>query len=216
MTVQNINNHIEVQLNWRQAVKSFDNKKSIPTKDFQTIIESIRLSPSSMGLQPWKLLVIKSNEVKQKLANTTPANRTKFETAPCILIFARLNQLTPEYINRHIDFVKQVRMQTEDDVAPLYRMLSSKLKLAKGDFNNWTSKQTYIALGSGIMSAALLHIDTCPMEGINAAAFDEILGLSDSPYSTTVALALGYRSQNAPGAQLRKVRYSENQIVQMI
>lgn len=204
-------------MNWRYGVKAFDPMRKVSDIDVEAILETMRLSPSSFGLQPWKFFVVESEEIRRRFAEAVPLNKAKFEDASHLIILARLNSLSQEYVDQYFDLVKMIRNQTDDDVKMFYDMLSSRAAtMPDAALNTWTSKQVYIALGNGIMSAALLGIDASPMEGINPELFDEILGLSETEYSSTVALALGYRSAGDPVSKLPKVRFPKEHVTRVI
>jgi nitroreductase len=82
--------------------------------------------------------------------------------------------------------------------------------------HEWTARQAYIALGNLMTCAAVLGVDACPMEGLNPAEYDRVLGLNYSGYATVMACALGYRAANDKYASLPKVRYEASELVQTI
>ena len=107
-----------------------------------------------------------------------------------------------------------MRNQTDDDIKLFYDMVSKKASSMPNEaLNTWTSRQVYIALGAAILSAALLGVDTCPMEGIAPAAFDKLIGIEGTEYTSTVALALGYRSDDDPFAKFPRVRFAKEQVI---
>lgn len=212
-----INTQIIKAMEERYAVKGFDSSRRISDDDINTILEAMRLSPSSFGLQPWKFFIIESDEVKKQLGDAAPLNRPKLESASHILIFARRTSMQQSYVDQYFDLMKTLRNQSDEDVKQFYDMVSGKVASMPQDvLNVWTSRQVYIALGSAIMSAALLGVDGCPMEGIDPPAFDKILGLEGSEYATTVGLSLGYRSSSDPFANFAKVRFAKDDVIQVV
>jgi nitroreductase len=204
-------------LKWRYAVKKFDAAKKVSTADWKTLEDSLILTPSSFGLQPWKFLIIQSAEVKKKL---TPLSwkQTQVEDCSHFVVFAALNKLTENYITH---FINETASQRAMDPAKL----EGYKKMMIGDLihggrskiiHEWAIRQVYIALGNLMTSAALLGIDTCPMEGIEPVKYDEVLGLAGSDYLTAVACAVGYRSNEDKYATAKKIRYASSQLVQHI
>ncbi|MEM9101098.1 MAG: NAD(P)H-dependent oxidoreductase [Pseudomonadota bacterium] len=205
--------HIIASLNWRYATKAFDHTQSIPDEDWQAIKESLRLSASSFGLQPWKFIEVDSQKVKDRLAECVKLNAPKILTSSKLMVVAGLKQLTQDYIEHYIKDVMHTRDLNEAEIQDFKSMITataSKKSLQEQAF--WASRQAYIALGSAITTAALLRIDSCPMEGINRETYDEVLALKDSNYTSLVAIAFGYRADTDKNQQAKKVRFSESEI----
>jgi nitroreductase len=197
-------NLIEI-LNWRYSVKKYRNKK-VSQENVNEILEAIRLSASSAGMQPYKVLVIESEEVKKKLqeASFNP------QVSECshLLVFAAYKKVKEAHINEYMNLVAQVRDITPDSLEPFRTKLEGYLLPLSGEQTvTWAGKQAYIGLGTGIVAAANLGVDTCPMEGFDAAKFDEILELEKQGLQSVVLLALGYRDEeNDFFAKVKKVR----------
>jgi nitroreductase len=200
---------IETQ-NWRYAVKQFDPTKKIPTETWAALEQSLLLTPSSFGLQPWKFLIITSAELKQKLQ---PVSWNQPQVSDCShhVVFTALKKMTPEYVQQYINSIAETRHVPVDSpsLAGLQKMILGSLTTAP--HLEWNTRQAYIALGNFMTSAALLGVDTCPMEGIEANKYDEILGLTD--YTTIVACPAGYRLATDKYATLAKVRFAAEQMV---
>ncbi len=210
-------NDLIEQLKWRYAVKKFDSVKKIPASDWNALRESLVLSPSSYGLQPWKFLVIESPKMREQL---TPAswNQTQVKDASHFVVLAAARSLGEEDIDRYLDRVIEVRKVSRDTLK-FYRdmMVGDLLKGPRSRMiSQWAALQAYIALGNILTSAALLGIDTCPMEGIDPVKYDELLGLKDSKFGTLCACAFGYRAADDKYAAAPKVRYSQESVFQTI
>lgn len=200
-------------LNWRYATKKFDATKKISDSDFDVLVESVRLSPSSLGLQPWKMVVIKDIKLREKL-KLAAYDQPQVSDASHLLVFAARKNLNEKYINSYLSTVAQIRKQTNEDLSGYKQMiLGSVSPKNERQILDWNARQTYIALGVLLESAALFKIDACPMEGFNPEQFDQILNLTETDYSSVVIAAVGYRSAEDKYASAPKVRFSKKDIV---
>lgn len=203
-------------LNWRYATKSYDKSRQISAEDWAALEESILLAPSSFGLQPYKALVIENAELREKLK---PAawNQPQITDASHLVVFAYKKTLTDADIAHFIERTAEVRSQTRESLADYENVLKGAVQrsIDAGAIETWNSRQAYIALGFLLETAALLGIDATPMEGIDTAQFNEILGLED--YSAVVVAALGYRDAESDWlANLPKVRYAKDEVIEKI
>lgn len=204
---------IVTQLNWRYGAKAFDPAHSIPEQDWNALKESLRLAPSSFGLQPWRFVLIETPTTRAALAEAAPLNRSKIESCSHLVVLARLKYVTAEYIDRHFDFVAAVRGVPRTNLQSFRDMIVGRLTTQTAEAqSNWTARQTYVAMGTFLTAAALLGIDACAMEGIDPAKFDEIAGLVGTDYATVAALAAGYRSGEDKTQFAKKVRLQESEV----
>lgn len=204
-------------LNWRYATKKFDRARKISAATWATLEQALVLSPSSCGLQPWKFLVITDQAVKDRLV---PLSWGQTQPADCShhVVLAVRKNLDEAYVNRFVARIAEVRGVTVESQAG-YRgmMLGAVKKAAAGGYLDvWQTHQIYIALGQFMASAALLGVDTCPMEGIEAAKYDEVLGLAGTDYATVVACPAGYRAVDDRHATLPKVRFPADEMIRHI
>jgi len=213
ITKENISHHIQTQLLWRYATKLFDKNRKIPTSDWNILAESLRLSASSFGLQPWRFVVVQSLEILGKLGNAAPLNRIKFETASHVVVFTRLKVITIEYIDNYMKLISETRNLPSIELNEFRNMIVNWVPTMPAEVQaNWIARQTYIALGNLLTTAAMLEIDACPMEGIDLLQFDEILGLTGTNYASIACVALGYRSPEDKTQFLKKVRFPSNDL----
>ncbi|PAW65533.1 MAG: NAD(P)H-dependent oxidoreductase [Opitutia bacterium Tous-C1TDCM] len=201
-------------LNWRYAVKKFDPTRMIPAETWTALEQALVLTPSSIGLQPWKFLVVTTPEVKVRL---TAASYRQSQAAECshFVVFTVRQDLDAEHVDRHLARMAEVRGVTVESLAKFRTMTMGNLERARNDgtLDTWQTHQIYIALGQFMASAAVLGIDTCPMEGIEPAKFDEILGLQGTGYATVVACAAGYRWPEDKYATTPKVRFKPEDVI---
>lgn len=212
-----MNNQLIEKLNWRYAVKKFDNQKKISDSNWKTLEESLILTPSSYGLQPWKFLIVQDPQVRKRL---TPEswNQTQVEDCSHFVVFAARTSVDEAYLDFFFEEMARIRQTPKESMAGYRKMISSDLQQGPRSkmIQEWATRQTYIALGNLMTCAALLGIDACPMEGINPPKYDEILGLMGTPYRTSVACAVGYRSPQDKYAEAKKVRFNREKLVQFI
>lgn len=204
-------------LKWRYAVKKFDPARKIPPDTWEALEQSLVLTPSSFGLQPWKFLVITDQTTKEKLV---PLSWRQTQPADCshFVVFAARTTLSERNVDDYVARVAEVRGVPPDSLAGFRKMMIGTLVPPKPGFEikHWASLQAYIALGNFMTSAAVIDVDTCPMEGIEPAKYDELLGLSDSGFATIVACAAGYRAADDKYAAVPKVRFPAEVVVQRV
>lgn len=197
---------IITQLNWRAAVKQYDTTKKLTDVQVETLSEVARLAPSSFGLQPYKLIIVTDSEIKTKL-RAAAFDQPQLTDASHIFVLANKKATTPEDIDAYVErIVAQRGVSLESLEGYKNMMLQATQSLDAAGQAQWASKQVYTVLGMLMAEAAQLQIDTSPMEGFDKAAFDTILGLTDSEYQTAVILAVGFRHQDDPYSTMTKVR----------
>jgi nitroreductase len=202
-------------LRWRYATKRFDSTKKIPLDTWSVLEEALRLAPSSFGLQPWKFLVVRDEEIRARLVPVS-WNPKQVVDASHLVVFTVKDPLSVEDVRKHMErsaMVRGVPMETLEGFAKVVESFITAPPYPI-DLGEWASRQVYIALGIFMQSAALLGIDTCPMEGIDPAAYDQILGLQGSGYRTLAACPAGYRHSEDIYASTPKVRYPKEQILE--
>ena len=192
-------------LKWRYATKKFSDKQ-VPDEALEKIIDAIHLSASSIGIQPYRLYVIRHPSLQKKLGEGS--FNAQIAEASHLIVFAAFASISQQTIDNHIAFVAKERGIPTEQLADFKNSISSYL-LSQTDEENfiWSTKQAYIALGTGLIAAASLKVDATPMEGFDAEKFDTLLGLSEKKLKSVVLLALGYRDEERDSyAQLKKVR----------
>jgi nitroreductase/dihydropteridine reductase len=179
-------------LNWRYATKSMNGQK-VPQEKVDNIIEAARLAPTSSGLQPFEVLVITNQELKEKIAPIA-YNQPQITQASHLLVFAAWDTYTPERIASVFERLSKERgtplSATEDYQNRLINMYVPRS--ADENFAH-TARQAYISFGIATVAAANEKVDATPMEGFDAAALDEILDLKSKGLKSVTILALGYR-----------------------
>jgi len=202
-------------LNWRYAVKEFDKEKKVAEEDIYTILESARLSPSSLGLEPWKFLVIKNPEIRTKLFEVS--NQSKVLDASHLIIITYRTDVAENIARERLERTAKIQNKKIEDFGGLKNMLEGAItaKKSAGTLESWIRSQAYIPLGMMIETASLLGVDDGPMEGFKAEEVDKILGLKDKNLKSVSMLALGYRGKD-PASTRPKVRRTFEEVVEFI
>jgi len=203
---------LQETLQWRFATKSY-NGKTVENEKIEQILEAIRMSPSSSGLQPFKVLVITNQELKKKLYPYSWEQKQILQ-ASHLLVFAAWDEYTPERVNTFFEFSNKERnlpSSATDDYR--LKLLGILEKRSKDQHFVGAAHQAYLALGFGLLAAADLKVDATPLEGFDSEAYDEILNLHEQGLKSTVLLALGYRDEeNDWLINLKKVRRSNEEL----
>lgn len=215
--MRNISNEKLVDsLKWRYAVKKFDAAKKISESDWATLEESLLLTPSSYGLQPWKFLVINDPKVRAEL-RPVAWNQSQVEDASHFIVFAAKTEVSKGDVDGYIDFAAKTREVPVEKLSVYKQFMEGDLLgLRKHMMPEWTARQAYIALGNLMTTAALLGIDACPMEGLEPLKFDKILNLEGTGYRTIMACAIGYRAPDDHHSVAKKVRKAKQDVIQYI
>lgn len=205
-----MNKQLIEALEWRYACKKFDANKRISDTDLDTILDSIQLTPSSYGLQPIKVLLIETKELREQI-KPIAWNQAQVVDASHLLVFCHYTALSESYIDQHVSLMANTRNLPIEKLQGFGTHVKSSIATMDADHvNQWTGKQTYIALGQVLLSCALLKIDATPMEGFDRKALDELLDLSKDGLSTSLLCPIGYRHAEDPYIALKKVRKTKD------
>lgn len=198
--------------NWRYATKKFDATKKIAKEDLRILKEAIRLSSSSYGLQPYKIIIVETPELRAKIQ---PAawGQSQITEASHLIVFANKTKLDNADIDEYVNTISTVRNIPVASLTAYGDFMKSKIVSLPEDTKNvWTSKQTYLALGNLLNAAAELKIDVTPMEGFVPEQVNEILGLDKLNLNTSLIATLGYRHEGDDTQHYKKVRKSEEEL----
>lgn len=203
-----MNNTLESR-KWRYATKKFDSTKKVSNKDLETLLEATQLSASSYGLQPYHVLIITDTAIREELKPVS-WGQSQITGASHLLVFANQTDFGGELVDDYLQNVSETRNIPNEELKGYGEFTKSKLvDLPASDKENWTAKQVYIALGNVMQAAAELKIDTCPMEGFEAEAYNNILELNGKHLNAAVVLPIGYRSEEDEAQHYAKVRKSK-------
>ncbi len=199
-------------LQWRYATKKFDPSRKIPAPIWKALEDSLVLTPSSFGLQPWKFFIIQDQDLRQQLLPHS-WNQTQVVEASHLVVFAIKTQIDSEYADRYLERMAEVQGVALEDLTSFGDMLKGFITKPPLNLDEWAVRQVYIALGQFMAAAALLGIDTCPMEGFIPHKYDEILGLPAQGYRSVVLCPAGYRDPNDKYASRAKVRFPHSTVI---
>lgn len=199
--------------NWRYATKQFDPSKKIPDDVWASLEKTLVLTPSSFGLQPWRFIVVENPALRAQLREHS-WGQSQITDASHLVVFASRKTLSAGDITHFIETTAAARGTTAESLKGYHDIINgSLLSRSPEALNAWAAKQTYLAFGNLMTSAALLGVDACPMEGLDAAKYDELLGLSALGYATQAVCALGYRAASDKYATVPKVRFSADEVI---
>ncbi len=197
-------------LEWRFATKEFDINKKVSVEDLEKIIEAIRLSPSSYGLQPFHAYIITDKKIKESIESKSFLQK-QIGTSSHLLVFCGISKKSDLYkrIDDYIEIIVASNNATQTKLESLKIRLRNIIKsMSQENFEAWTQKQCYLTLGFALAACAELKIDSCALEGFEKKSVDKILALP-SGLKSTVMLAIGYRKENP---QLKKIRFSKKDL----
>lgn len=203
-------------LGWRYATKKFDPSKKIPAEKWAALEQALVLAPSSYGLQPWKFFVIENAELRKKLQGVS-WGQAQIVDADKLVVFAVKKDFGPADVERFVARIAEVRKAPGGSLDGYKQMmLGSVSGKSQDQVQAWSARQVYIALGTFLTSAAALGVDACPMEGIDAAKYDELLGLPAKGYHALFVAAAGHRAADDAYATQPKVRFDAKEIVEHV
>ncbi len=202
-------------LNWRYATKNM-NGKAVSGKKLNVILSAINLAPTSYGLQPFSVVVVKKKSMKDKL-QAAAHGQPQVGSSSHILVFCVPLQITADDIQAFISNVATTRNIPAHVLEPYKDRIMGTIGAAPAEQQQiWSAKQAYIALGMGLAAAAEQKVDACPMEGFDANAIDKLLGLTKKGLKSVVIMPIGYRAETDAVAKFAKVRKSVEVMFQTV
>ena len=199
-------------LNWRYAVRKFSDEK-LTAGQVRNLLTAVRLSASSYGLQPYRLLVVESARLRRRLVDYS-MGQDKVVNCSHLLVFAVPRQIDADTVDRYVARVSAVRGIAPDELSALSAHIKEALaSMTQQQRREWAHQQAHIALGNLLTCAALMQIDSCPMGGFEAPGYDSVLQLADRGLTTSVICAIGRRHPDDASARQRKVRFDEDEMI---
>lgn len=203
-------------LTWRYATKQFDPDQKISDSKLLQIKEAIRLTPTSYGLQLFKVLIIEDADLRKKLRNAS-YGQSQITDASHLVVFCNYLVVDDKAVDDYMALKARLEEKNYDD-------LKGYADFIKQDFANrteeqkstYTAKQTYLALSNLLNACAELKVDACPMEGFEPESYNEILGLAERGLNAAVIATIGYRSPDDQTQYNKKVRKPQELIFEMI
>ena len=199
-------------LNWRYATKRFDASKKLSDNDLETLKNAVGLTPSSYGLQHYKVLLISDQVIKDQLMAAS-YNQTQVRDASHIFVFCNRTSITENEIDIYIQRIANTRQQEISELDAFSNGLKSDLLNRSEDaISKWATNQCYIMLGNLLTTCAQLNIDSCPMEGFVPTEFNKILDLNDKGLNACVVAPVGYRHEEDVFQNFAKVRKAHEEL----
>jgi nitroreductase / dihydropteridine reductase len=202
-------------LQWRYATKRMNGTK-VPAEKLDNILTAIQLTPTSLGVQPFKVLVIE-DQATLKAIHEKACQQPQVLECSALLVFAARTGLTDAEIDAYMNNVATTRNIPVSALDAFRGMVAAAQGFPSADYTVWAAKQAYIALGVSMVAAAELKIDATPMEGFSGPALDEVLKLEEKGLKSAVLLAVGYRDeQNDYLVNAAKVRKPKEELFEKI
>ncbi|GJM61960.1 MULTISPECIES: NAD(P)H-dependent oxidoreductase [Persicobacter] len=201
------------KLQWRYATKEFDPTQKITEEKLHRLLEGLRWSASSLGLQAWKVMVVENPEVRASLVGLSYGQKQVAE-ASHLLVLCRVNEVDEPYAEDYIDLVSSTRQIPKEELSGYSGMVKGFINgMADEAKTGWLDHQIYLALGNLLTICAMEEVDSCPMEGFDKAAVNEVLETAAMGLTAVVMCPVGYRSSADKYASLAKVRRPLEEIV---
>jgi Nitroreductase len=195
------------------AIKTFDKKRNINDTDFEFLLEIARFSPSSYGFEPWNIIVLQNQELRDKISSVTWGGSSQLTTASHYIIFTVKTDL--DWNSKH--YFKHILPDTRGASSEIITGIKESFKKFQEEQqdltderkrHDWAAKQAYIAMANMMSAAAMIGIDSCPIEGFYNNNVEEILSENNvinlDTDRLTVMAAFGYRDEKSPRAKSRR------------
>lgn len=194
------------KLEWRYAVKKFDEKVELTDAKIDAIKEAFNLTATSYGLQPIKMVVVKNKALQQQLAASS-YNQQQVAQASHVLVLCRETEISSDYIANYFKRVQQVRGTSSEILDPFKEQLTASFgKKNKQEVAQWAINQAYLVLGNLLTVCAAAEVDACPMEGFVPAEYDTLLGLDKLKLASVLVMPIGVRADDDVFSTFKKVR----------
>jgi len=200
-------------LQWRYAVKKFDEKKILPESKVDILKQAFNLTATSYGLQPIRLVVVKNKELQESLKEKA-MNQVQLSTASHVLVICIEDNVDKEFILNYFERVKQIR-ETPDEILDPFKnfLLEDFGNKSNEELAIWAKNQAYLVLGTLLTVCATEEIDACPMEGFLPEAYDELLNLKEKNLKSVLVLPVGYRAKDDIFSSFKKVRRADEDAI---
>lgn len=200
-------------LQWRYAVKKFDDTRSISEDQITILKQAFNLTATSYGLQPIKLVIIKNKEIQKSLVEHS-WHQEQVAQASHLLVICTQNIVDRNSVEHYFDIVKKTRNTPDEILDPFKKYLSDSIsQKSKEEIKAWAKNQAYLALGNLLTVCAIEQIDACPMEGFIPEKYDEVLQLQEQNLTAALVLPVGYRAEDDYMKDLKKVRKNIDEMV---
>lgn len=202
-------------MKWRYACKKFDPSKKLEEEEVETLLESLRLTASSYGLQPWKFVLVKDEKLREELV---PAcyGQNQVKDASDLIVLCAKTDLDEAHVDAYLADMAKTQGSELKQLEGFKKMLMMAVGKPDEQKLEWAKKQLYIALGTLLTVCAELKIDSCPMEGFKPAQVDKILGLGEKNLKSVLICPVGHRSDDDHYTSRSKVRFAKDEVIEVI
>jgi nitroreductase len=198
------------KLGWRYATKKFNSGLNVSDSKMDILKQAIQFAPTSYGLQPFQVVFVKNPEVREKLKSAS-WGQSQITDSSVLAVFTRKKDINESEVDSFIENIMNTRGVPKEMLTQYEAMMKGTINsLDENQKSSWIDKQIYIALGFLLNTAAVIDVDTCPMEGFDRAQYDEILGLTET--TSVVVCALGYRDETDDYQNYKKVRKTQDEL----
>ncbi len=206
---------ILADLEWRYACKKFDPDKKLNKEEVDTLLESLRLTASSYGLQPWKFLLVNNKKLREELVAASFGQKQIAEASHLIVLCAKAN-VDEAHVDAFLEDVSETRGEKIENLEGFKKMLMMAVNRPEDKKLEWAKKQLYIAMGTLLTVCAKLRIDSCPMEGFRPKEVNEILGLKEKGLRSVLLCPVGHRADDDKYTERSKVRFKKDEVIEVI
>lgn len=203
------------KLRWRYATKKFDPERRVSDRDLECLKEAVRLSVSSFGIQPYKVIIIENKEIRNALVKASMGQK-QIADASHLFVFCNYTRDFDRQVDDYIQKIINIQGSRSTELRNYGE--SAKASIQKKDpeeRKGWAEKQTYLALNNLLIACAELKIDACPMEGFDKEAYNQILGLDEQGLNANLIAPIGYRSKDDEAMSRKKIRKSKEELFEM-
>lgn len=198
------------KLSWRYATKKFNSGVNLSESKMDVLKQAIQFAPTSYGLQPFQVVFVKNLEIREKL-KAASWGQSQITDSSILAVFTRKKEVNESDVDSFIENIVNTRGVPKERLVQYEAMMKGTINsLDESQKSSWIDKQIYIALGFLLNTAAVIDVDTCPMEGFDRTQYDEILGLTDT--TSVVVCALGYRDDTDDYQNYKKVRKTQDEL----
>lgn len=213
---QDLQEAILGDLNWRYATKRFAPDQKLSEVQLGLLRESLRLTPSSFGLQLWRFLFVADPEIRETLRSHA-WNQPQVSEASHLVVLCRWRQVTAQDVAEFVADAAQKQGTSRESLAGYEQVIVNFIQSFSSEgLSAWLAKQVYLALGQLLTVCARMRVDACPLEGFDSEAFDDVLGLRQQNLAATVICPIGFRDPSDRFSQLPRVRWDLERVIQDI
>lgn len=202
-------------LNWRYACKKYNPAKKLNEEQLNTILEALRLTASSYGMQPWEFVVVRNEELREKMVGAS-YNQSQVKNASHLIVLCRKEDVGEAHVDAYLEDIAKTRGVEMDSLAGFKKMMMLTASKPTEQKIHWMKDQVYIALGNLLTVCALLGVDATPMEGFSPSKVDDILDLKSMGLKSVLLCPIGFRADDDSYSQIKKVRFPKEKVVKYI